>query len=290
MLRFLNPDTIKFIHERGRISSFVLLIGLVLMVFSWSMQFFPNYFSITTSTQSWWRDSLLNIGTGLITSVAFVWLYDAALKRKEMKRLAAQKKALAHNLRFPLVEHFELLIDLYLASLPPLSDDALKKEPSSFDEVFSEDYFQTIRHIDLRTPITNHSFLEYWPEKIESCCKSLSEAINFAVLSGANCLDPEEIEPFLAIQGSFFMRSVHVLQRDVLLITIYEENNVIQKTRNGLIPEGKDLFFKEFEKHVKFFQRLLEWCNQVSEKKLIAPESWKNYGSVEPASSRSTVL
>ena len=290
MLHFQDPDTIKFIHERGRISFFVLLFGVMVMGFSWFMQCLPNYFSITTSTQSWWRDCLLNIGAGLITSVAFVWLYDAALKRKEMKRLAAQKKALAHNLRFPLVEHFALLIDLYLASLPTSSEDALEKKPSSFAEVFSKDYFQTIRHIDLRTPIANHSFLEYWPEKIESCCKALSEAINSAVLIGASCLDPEEIEPFLAIQGSFFMRSVHVLQRDVLATTIWEENNVIPKTRNGLLPETEESFFEELENHVKFVQRLLEWCNQVFGERLISPASWKNYGSVDPASSRSTVL
>ena len=249
------------------------------------MQDLPNVFSISPATQAWWRDLLLNVGAGLISAAAFVLLYEQVLKTLARQKLISKKKALVNYLRFPLVEHFNMLINLYQGSLPRAADMAPEKRITSFDALFSDDYFKIVRQIDLRGPMDKLVFPVPWPEYIEQRCKSFSAALNAAVSFGASCLEPEEIELFLAVQGSFFMRSIEFLPREVAYIRLMETCAGEQITQSGLHPKTEDSFFNQFEVHVMNFKRILEWCNNTFGEPIIYPENWKDYGQVSPGCS-----
>lgn len=286
----MKSCTKKFIHDRSAFSLIVLVIGIGFITLAGFMQYLPNFFEFTAHSQAWWRDLLLNIGAGLISAIAFVWLYDAALERRELQKLLLQKKALIFSLRFPLVDHYLMLIRLYKASLKAPFDAALAHKPDTLEDLFSEEYFQTIRQIDLRGPMAGLIFPQPWPEYIEQCCKLLDETIYRALLIGAHCLDHDEVELFLAIQGSFFMRTVKTLHRNVLTASIAEDTGMLPKTRNGLLPDQEEEFFKQLEIHVKNFMLLLNWCNRTRESRLILPQNWNDFPSVNPGCSRSPIV
>ena len=95
---------------------FAAFIGAGLILFAIEMQYLPNHFSLTDQTQSIIVNVLLNLGTGLISSVIIIGLYDWRIRMKEEREKQNKTNFALQKLITSLKWHFSILFGMYVAA------------------------------------------------------------------------------------------------------------------------------------------------------------------------------
>lgn len=146
-----KPQTISTgRREEGRLSHFVgvntlrtsyLLLTLVAVVCFAVYVLFP-------SAPEGWRGFSLNLLTEVLGIIFTIVLIDRVLRRREERERMRYCRIALQQLRFPLMEHLEVLFNMYKASVQRKPERRI----SSLEDLFEDDYFEQVSHLDLSKP------------------------------------------------------------------------------------------------------------------------------------------
>ncbi|AIF51166.1 hypothetical protein [Pelosinus sp. UFO1] len=135
-----------------RFLKYALVTACIFLAIGWYMQYCNNpnnYFTI--ATQQWWQNVLLNIGAGLLTTIAVIFFYDMVLLKNSEKDKIFKSQIALNSLYKVLDDHFRhVLYAMYRSSA------LQEKEFNSLDDFFSDEYFKEIEYLDFnKSPYLN---------------------------------------------------------------------------------------------------------------------------------------
>ena len=267
---------------------FLIGLGLLIIYFSYDIDYLCNVIHKTNIDKSWWSNALLNVGAGLITSILVIVFYDLVILRDDKNERKRRNQIALDALRDLLMSHFEgVLFGMYRA--------AVKEEKTfkSLTELFTEDYFKGIENLDFnKSPWADgqSKYCNIIPEMNGNFSKYLREE----VVQFGQYLDPKIIELVREIRFSKFMKeSVSLPNMAKLLCQINVQGNITQVKAQQLVkqitnssPNGfpwkyHELFYEGLREHVIIFQQLVELHDKYTSKiKLIPNLLTPNTGDV----------
>ncbi|MDR7869077.1 MAG: hypothetical protein RIN56_19985 [Sporomusaceae bacterium] len=179
-----------------RLLATVSIIGLVFCAFSWYTQYLPGYFDSTIATQDWWKNGLLNTGTGMITSVIVVILYNRILAKHEADR---------RNRRILFAfERLGTRINGVLFTLYELHKGTALVKPDSpintFEDIFDDAFFTNVSSFSIESswgPITINTFVEQFIKFYEMMDRTIKDC--------SDCMDHETLLLLDKLTTSEFM-------------------------------------------------------------------------------------
>lgn len=151
------------------------LSGAIFTVLSW---FVEKY--------TWLSSALLNIGSGIITSVVLIYAYDLLIEQqKEKIRYEKQRRALLNQVT-SIRQHYRVLLDCYRSSYSG-------SEPPEFEDINSflgVTYEETIKNLDLyaASPANSMGTTPYY-KYIEDSFVQISNSLNSMLAISGDHLD-----------------------------------------------------------------------------------------------------
>ncbi|MEG6586318.1 hypothetical protein [Dendrosporobacter sp. 1207_IL3150] len=126
----------------------------------------------------WWKDLLFNLGTGLVSSVILIFLYDQVIRFKAERERKVRESIAAKRV----ISAYEIFLFLAFYVLDPRAEGknfaAFKIDYSN--NCFNDDYYNAISQIDLTTKSVvdkDKSKLEEILEQIKQLSDSLSRTL-----------------------------------------------------------------------------------------------------------------
>jgi len=117
---------------------------------------------VISKNWQWAGDALSNLATGFYGSIVVYYLVERSLEKSNERENIRRRKIAFNRIRRPLQDLLRFLWQLYKASR--LKPDIL---PSNYEELFSDDYFDSIRYLDFKqnAPVTpRRSWMQYTPQ------------------------------------------------------------------------------------------------------------------------------
>jgi hypothetical protein len=255
-----------------------LVIGILLLIGAWYMQYCNNpYDFFTTSTQDWWKNILINMGAGLLTAVALIYFYDMVLLQYSEKERTIKRRIAYDSLLRILDDHYKHVIWGMFRS-------ACVKEQAvlSIEFLTSDEYFNEIEYLDLnKSPylakdddkqniVEDYDSVPRNYQIILDYNKRLSDLLLHEVLvvygqfleaDICEIMHQFRFSPFV-IYSHYLPQVVKFFRQPVIRTLNAVANKSSSMARNGLsIEESKDLI-DAWKQHNELFVKLVEYYNQ----------------------------
>src|ERR1035437_4905219 len=153
--------------------------------------------AISVFSKGWLSGFASNLGAGFVGSLLTVFLIDRAIEAAQQQQSARVKSVPSARLRPNLISHLTLLFDLHKASAAA----APTVGPARLDDIFSDTYYETIRHLDFSKPAPISppaSWFEFSTYSMQRFTNSLERMVDTFVAF----LSPENIETLEGLQNS----------------------------------------------------------------------------------------
>ncbi len=126
--------------------------------------------------------------------------------------------AALRQLKYDINSHITFLTDMYIAAL----DERQGTPPSTFEEVFDEDFTETVQLLDFSKeyPTARNSKRISWFDRSESHLEEFSDSIDQVISQYSPWLEPEVVEILQDLNNSIFMgmitsaSSINIIQMD----------------------------------------------------------------------------
>ncbi len=125
----------------------------------------------------WAGDALSNLATGFYGSIVVYYLVEHSLEKSKQSEKVLRQKIAFTRIRRPFQDLLRFLVQIYKASRA--RPDIL---PQNYEELFSDDYFDSIRYLDFEqnAPVTpRRSWMQYSPQvtdRIQSQFETIIDA------------------------------------------------------------------------------------------------------------------
>lgn len=157
-----------------------------------------------SSLKDGWEQGLwLNIGTGIICSLIFLWSVDFVINRKNKLDQKQRAELAFKRLEWPMKLYLDMFRDMYKASAKV--DEFVKY--STIEEMFCEKFFETIQHLDIKSkaPIVG----DYsWDSFINQNAKVFTSALDSVVDKYGTFMKKEDVELVESIINAKFIQLV----------------------------------------------------------------------------------
>jgi hypothetical protein len=214
------------------------LVGLAILLFSWKN---------SNDSAQWWKDASLNLGTGFISSVILIFLYEK-MQRKfdeidKTKRLTTGIRRLINQLEWIWTGCFCFLHDegLSLLDIRPFKN---------YEDFFDEAFYLRIKNLDLNSVCYSNPDHPIWLSHFLNMYKSMSNEFSTFLSIYEPYLEIRIADLVDNLQHSDFMAKCSVLmfQRGIDMIKppIYPTDEMMNALRND----------------VKAFIEICEYCNK----------------------------
>jgi hypothetical protein len=210
-----------------------------------------------------WRDFLLSVGTNILVIIIVFILVESVIRQREARERDKEKqerdkyRAIAlRRLRSPLSQHLRLLSDMYKASVERKPD----RQITNLDDLFNEDYFEQIAHLDLGRPGPASSgigrpaipWFQYLDLKVGEFREDLERvADRYAGYLGADTADV--VEELLHSQFVGYIRSL-----PTLVTSLRNPPMAKMPPWSGALNLLHPHVLRE---HTRLFSRLVDACN-----------------------------
>jgi hypothetical protein len=151
--------------------------------------------SLATINYQWLSATFLNIGTGIVSSVILIYLYDLFLEKQRDKTRNEKQCRAIKNQKVVLRQHYRVLLDCYRSSYtknqPPIFHD--------INEFLGYQYADVVKNLDVYapSPMNSDGSVPYH-QYIESSFKQLTDSLQSLLSNTGDSLD---IEVFTAIDN-----------------------------------------------------------------------------------------
>lgn len=252
-------------------------IGCIMLISAWYMQYCNNpYDFFTAATQQWWQNILLNIGAGLLTSVALIYFYDLVLLKHSEQDKTLKKKIALDSLYKILDDHYRHIIYGMFRSA-----SLTEKQITSLDYLISDEYFNEIEYLDLnRSPylekndekqniVEDYSFIPRNYQIILDYNKRLTEyLLNEVLMVYGQFIEAELCEVIQEFRFSPFVIYSHQLPQ----LTKWHSQAFFKMlsplaVKGTIAPNGFDMdenkkLMSAWKKHNELFIKIVEMYNQ----------------------------
>ena len=148
-----------------------------------------------------WPDVMLNLATEMIGILVTVVFIDSVIRRREERQRRRFRTIALQQLRFPLIQHFLLLFELYKASVERKPD----REISGVADLFNADYFTQISYLDFEKPYPVTPPMS-WAQWVSAETSRFKNDLERVVDKYAIYLDPDTLDVAERVIGSHFIR------------------------------------------------------------------------------------
>jgi hypothetical protein len=163
----------------------------------WLAGFAVAFSAISVFSKGWLSGFASNLGAGFVGSLLTVFLIDRAIEAAQQQQSKRVKAVAFDRLRPKLISHLTFLFDLHKASAAA----APTVGPTGLDDIFTDTYYETIRHLDFSKPAPISppaSWFEFSTYSMERFTNSLERMVDTYVAF----LSPENIETLERLQNS----------------------------------------------------------------------------------------
>lgn len=134
----------------------LIAVGVILLFGAYYQQYCPNWFGLSDATQVWFGNALLNLGSGILTSVLIIYAYDRILEKNNLNiRKNRQRVALAH-MKILLNQHLSFICELYKCSRIKKREDYV----SITDCLLDQESINSVEKLDFRKPSPASSMMD----------------------------------------------------------------------------------------------------------------------------------
>jgi hypothetical protein len=152
---------------------------------------------------AWLSSALLNIGSGIFSSVILIYAYDLLLERqKEEERLEKQRRAIKSQ-KIILRQHYRVLLDCYRSSCTATNPPSFR----DVNEFLGSHYEDVVAFLDLYapSPMNSDGSVPYY-QYIESSFTNLSNSLHSVLASSGDNLSSDIFAAIDNLINSEFMR------------------------------------------------------------------------------------
>jgi hypothetical protein len=265
----------------------ISILGTILIIGAFSMQFCPNLADLSNHSQNWLFSILLNLGSGLIASVIVIKLYNMVLDQKAQDdRHKKQQVALS-------LLHEKL--NRQLMQLYGIFKSTTAKEPdqvyNSFEAFFNDEYYNTVALMDISKPVHPFEFpySDLLYQSLSEFTTELINRINDVLVKYADCLDSELVETMDKLVYCTYVKFASDVPKE------FERYNMLVEQGTSLPDEWHPRNFGKLNNSFRFYvSQLILLINQYNK---IVPEPsmitfdqryWEN-NAVKPGSNLGSV-
>lgn len=249
----------------------ILIISIAFIYISHNINILCFLFQNENIDKEWICNLLMNIGTGIMTSIGIIFFYDLIILREDKEEKKTRNQIALDALRDLLKSHFEIvLFGMYRASA---------KEEKAFDSLehfFTDDYLTTIYNLDFyKSPFSDGE--PKYCEIISEANDAFSKYLREEVIQFGQYLDPKILKLVREIRFSKFMKECASLKNmskpfDEISIQgnvspgearrIYKE--FFNLSPNGFPRNYHEDFYNGLKNHVLIFQKLVELYDEYT--------------------------
>lgn len=225
---------------------------LFLLVLAITLTLFSFLFGVVYEVE-WLSAYLSNIATGVAGSLIIVFLVDKIVERDKKQQRARIVKMALRRLKLPISKHMELLCHFYKAS----AQDKPSLLPSTFQEVFVDDYYKEILWLDFSkdSPLVNNRWLDYAWSKAELLIDKLEQVED----TYFDFLDVDLIGLLERVTNSKFLNSLASLGAFDIV------QKFSKKAISTRILVGLGDMMRE---HITLMLELIDYCNSRADSKI----------------------
>jgi|GEM_PF-5877395 len=124
----------------------LFVIGLLVTLFSW----------ITDKSHAWGSSAFLNFGSGIITSVLLIYLYDESRAKAYQAEKSDRERRVVRGLKTVMRQHYRMLLDCYRSA----TTESNPPNCASVNEFIGIRFHETVKHLDIYAPSPMSSYGE----------------------------------------------------------------------------------------------------------------------------------
>lgn len=188
----------------------------------------------------WFSSALLNVGSGIVTSVVLIYAYDLLMERRqEAQRKEKQRRAVS-NQKIILRQHYRVLHDCYRSAYAG-AEPADFKDVNSFLGIRYEETFAAL-NIYAPSPANSVSAVPYY-KYIEDSFLQVSSSLHAMLAASGDTLDQDLFVAVDNLLNSEFMRVCQSLSA-ICTFTIPGFGNVPSQLITGMGGQVRDYCMK----------------------------------------------
>lgn len=170
---------------------FLAGIGVILTFLSWLF-----------NKSEWFSSALLDIGSGLVTSVVLIYAYDLLIEKQQEKYRKDKQRRAISNQKVTLRQHYRVLLDCYRSAYGGV-------EPAEFKDINSflgTRYEETFADLNIYAPSPANSMgtVPYY-KYIEDSFIQISSSLHSMLAASGENLDPDLFAAVDNLLNSEFM-------------------------------------------------------------------------------------
>jgi len=205
-------------------------------------------------SRGWFSGFASNLGAGFVGSLLTVFLIDRAIEAAQQQQSRRVRVAAFERLRPKVVSHLIFLFDLHKVS----AATAPAVGPTKLDDLFTDAYFEAIRHLDFSKPAPVSppvSWFEFSTYSVREFTTSLDRMLDTYVA----VLGPENIETLEGLQNSPI---VGLLTQLAFLAQL----ELKEGRRCPSLVLGHDSVIEEMRGYIRTIQTLVRQFNECARK------------------------
>lgn len=204
-------------------------IGALLTFLSWLFE-----------KSEWLSSALLNIGSGIVTSVVFIYAYDLLIERQQEKLRKEKQRRAISNQKITLRQHYRVLLDCYRSAYAG-AEPAEFKDVNSFLGTRYEETFASL-NIYAPSPANSMGTTPYY-KYIEDSFIQVSSSLDSMLAASGENLDQDLFVAVDNLLNSEFMRACQSLSA-IFTFTVPGFGNVPSQLITGMVNQIQDYCIK----------------------------------------------
>jgi hypothetical protein len=232
-----------------------------------AMSFIFYFKAPSESKWDWVRNITVNLGTGIIVALLTALLIDAIINRKQERERKRYELVGLQQLRIPLLHQFQLLFNIFKASVEIKPQNIYQ----NLRDLFDEDYFVQLAFFDFSKPAPIATPLQ-WFDYLSHECTKFRDALNRTVEKYSIYLDSETLDVIEQLINSSFIS--FILQAPA--VREVDKRGGFSRDYNFFAGSGMGDIVREY---TSLFLKLMEYYNEqvAQENKIVFKDDlWRN--------------
>jgi hypothetical protein len=139
--------------------------------------------SLVAHKSAWPSSALLNYGSGIVTSVLLIYLYDESHAKRAKTEKDERERRVARSLKVVVRQHYRVLLDCYRSA----TTETTSPEFTSVNEFLGLRFHETAKHLDLYSPSPMSSdgrtpYFDYIEQSFKAFQNLLQQALHYHAL------------------------------------------------------------------------------------------------------------
>ena len=239
-------------------------IGFVFVILALIQEEFDNWLRMSEQQQLLLNSAYLNLGCGLIGSVAVIFLYNRVQDNIREQETIAKRKVAVERMHKTLNATLEALVTMYWAT----TGGRERLENNTIESFFDEAYFHAATKLDFGKSLYPESsgfhettWLTIFPDRINH----LVQEADKVTWKYAECLEQDILGLLESLDTLQFVKWVQGLPEDFIRYESfpYQMAAFYPGRMDGMVPESFKKFVEVFVGVVKYYNRWADADKQI---------------------------